>query len=129
MIKDKRKRLDRRGWRTGTVDEFLDLSSDESAYIELKLDLGDALRGQRLRGGETQSWLANRLETSQSRMARMEAGDPSVSLDLLIRALLTMGLSRKDLAQIIGSGQTAAHSTAPTAKVGRTASAAGQQRR
>ena len=31
----------------------------------------------------------------------MEAGDPFVSFDLIIRALLTMGLSREDLAMDI----------------------------
>ena len=39
--------------------------------------------------------------SSQSRIAKIESGDPSVSLDLIIRALLTSGATRQELAQVI----------------------------
>ena len=50
-----------------------------------------------------QAELASRINSSQSRVAKMEAGDPSVSLDLLIRSLLALGASRRDLARAISS--------------------------
>jgi hypothetical protein len=41
------------------------------------------------------------LASSQSRVAKMEKGDPSVSIDLLIRSLFNLGMSKKYLAQIL----------------------------
>jgi predicted transcriptional regulator len=51
----------------------------------------------------TQVALAKALQSSQSRVAKMEAGDPTVSLDLLVRSLLALGASNRDLAAIIAS--------------------------
>jgi len=104
MRQNKRNRLERKGWRVGTVDEFLELGPAESAYVELRVDLGEALRARRLELGMTQVQLADQLGSSQSRVAKAEAGDPSVSLDLQIRALLETGLSRDSLAEIFSSG-------------------------
>lgn len=97
----KRKRLEAKGWTVGTVQEFLNLSPEEVAYIELKLELADRLREQRRRRRMTQREAARIIKSSQSRIAKMEAGDPSVSLDLLIRSLLSLGASCRDLGRII----------------------------
>ena len=88
MREDKRKRLEAKGWKVGGTKEFLDLSAEEAAYIDLKLKLADGLRARRRRRRLTQVELARRVRSSQSRVAKMEAGDPSVTLDLLIRSLL-----------------------------------------
>ena len=100
MMKNKtRQRLERKGWRVGDASQFLELSEEEVAYIELKLALSDALRARRREQGLTQVELAKRLGSSQSRVAKMEAGDPTVSIDLLIRSLLALGSSKKALAR------------------------------
>jgi DNA-binding XRE family transcriptional regulator len=99
----KRRRLEGRGWKIGTTQEFLRLSDGEAAYIELKVRLATDLRERRRRRSLTQADLAKRLRSSQSRIAKMEAGDPSVSLDLLIRSLLMLGASRGDLSRIISA--------------------------
>jgi len=101
MNKTKRHKLEAKGWKVGTVDEFLDLKPEESAYIELKLKLSDGLSQRRKEQDLTQIQLAKRLHSSQSRIAKMEAGDPSVSLDLLVKSLLALGSSPTDLAQLI----------------------------
>ena len=101
MRKAKQTRLEKKGWRVGSVDEFLDLSPEESAYIELKLRLGESLRKRRVRRKMTQVDLAKRIRSSQSRVAKMENGDPSVSLDLLIRSLLALGASNRDLGRLV----------------------------
>jgi len=101
MRKTKRKRLEAKGWKIGGVDEFLGLTPEESAYIELKLKLADNLRKRRERRKLTQVELAKMVRSSQSRVAKMEAGDPSVSLDLLIRSLLALGASNRELARMI----------------------------
>lgn len=101
MKKDKKTRLERAGWRVGTVREFLGLSKAEEALVELKLTLSRGLKERRARRKLTQAELARLLKSSQSRVAKMEAGDPSVSLDLLIRSLLAMGATQKELAQVI----------------------------
>jgi DNA-binding XRE family transcriptional regulator len=101
MDKRKKARLARRGWKTGTVEEFLDLSAEESAYIEMKLALSEKLREKRTRRKLTQAELARAICSSQSRVAKMEAGDPTVSLDLLVKSLLALGVSRKELGRAI----------------------------
>lgn len=106
MREEKRRRLEARGWKVGTAQEFLRLSAEEAAYIELKVRLAMGLREWRRRRDLTQADLAKRLQSSQSRIAKMEAGDPSVSLDLLIRSLLTLGASRRELTRIISARST-----------------------
>jgi ribosome-binding protein aMBF1 (putative translation factor) len=97
MKPEKKKRLEAAGWKVGTVSEFLGLTDEEGALIELKLDLAKAVRTERMRRQMTQETLGASLGSSQSRVAKMEAGDPSVSIDLLVRALLKMGVTRRDL--------------------------------
>ncbi|HZE88409.1 MAG TPA: helix-turn-helix domain-containing protein [Verrucomicrobiae bacterium] len=101
MEKTKRKRLERKGFRVGTTKEFLGLSSDEATYVELKLALSRKLADLRRRHNLTQVQAARILQSSQSRVAKMEAGDPSVSLDLLVRSLLALGLTKETLARTI----------------------------
>jgi ribosome-binding protein aMBF1 (putative translation factor) len=100
---EKQKRLEAKGWKFGTAQEFLGLSGEEAAYIELKMRLATSLRNRRQRRGLGQADLAKLLGSSQSRVAKMEAGDPSVSLDLLIRSLLALGTSRLELSRIIST--------------------------
>ena len=103
MRDEKKKRLAAKGWTVGTTKEFLRLTPEEGTFIELRLRLAEALREQRTRRRITQVGLARMLRSSQSRVAKMESGDPTVTLDLLIRSLLAMGASRKDIARVIGS--------------------------
>jgi predicted transcriptional regulator len=101
MRDSKRKRLQSMGWKVGSTEEFLDLSDEEIAYIELRLKLAEGLKARRLGQGLTQVQLAKALRSSQSRVAKMESGDPTVSLDLLVRSLLALGTTNRQLAQII----------------------------
>jgi transcriptional regulator with XRE-family HTH domain len=96
-----RKRLELAGWRVGSADDFLGLSAVESALVEVKLALSGALRKRRATLRLSQRDLADRLSSSQSRVAKMEAADPDVSIDLLLRALLATGASRRDLGRMI----------------------------
>jgi ribosome-binding protein aMBF1 (putative translation factor) len=107
MLKDKKKRLEAKGWKIGTAKDFLGLSEEESAYIELKIRLAEALRQRRRAKGLSQVDLADKLQSSQSRIAKMEAGDSSVSLDLLIRSLITLGASDRELSKIIATPRAA----------------------
>ena len=97
MKAEKRRRLEAAGWKETTVQEFLNLSEADVQYIEMKLALSRLLRLVRERRRLTQTKAAALLKTSQSRLARMEAGDPSVSLDLLVRGLFALGASPRDL--------------------------------
>ena len=101
MSAARRKRLEAAGWKVGSVREFLGLSDEESALVEIKLALSRGLRGRRERLRLTQAALARRIRSSQSRVAKMEGGDPSVSIDLLVRSLLALGASSRDLARTI----------------------------
>lgn len=103
MDQKKKQRLEAKGWRVGSAEEFLELTPEEAVYVELKLALSEHLKQRRQQKKLTQVELATLLKSSQSRVAKMEAGDPSVSLDLLIRSLLALGATKKDLAKIIAT--------------------------
>lgn len=104
MDESKRKRLEEAGWKVGSVQEFLGLSDEEAIFVELKLALSESLRERRAAQGITQAELARRIGSSQSRVAKMEAGDRSVALDLLVRGLLATGATRQDIAAYISRG-------------------------
>jgi len=103
MDKQKRKRLEASGWTVGDASDFLDLTPVEAELVELKIKLALFAREQRKISNLSQDALANLMGSSQSRIAKIESGDPSVSLDLIFRALLTSGVTRQELAQIIMS--------------------------
>jgi hypothetical protein len=106
MKKSKRARLEAAGWTVGTVKEFLGLSEADAVLIEMKLALSRSLRARRKQHRLSQVELARRLQSSQSRVAKMEAGDPSVSMELLVSSLLLLGASSADLAKAIrGEGR------------------------
>jgi len=100
-----KRKLKSAGWTFGTVREFLRLSKEDEAFVELKVALARALRRQRESKGLTQSQVAVLVGSSQPRVAFMEANDPSVSLDLLVRTLLGMGVTLKELAGLIRSAR------------------------
>ena len=101
MDAKKRKRLEAAGFAVGSAAEFLELSPTEAALVDMRLALSAALRERRTAAGLTQAALARRVGSSQSRVAKMEAGDPSVSLDLLVRALLAAGANRRQVGQAV----------------------------
>ena len=105
MKHSKQTKLEAAGWAVGSVKEFLGLSDAEAALIEMKLGLSRSLRERRLKCGLSQVQLAERLRSSQSRVAKMEAGDPSVSMDLLVSSLLLLGATSVDLAKAIRGGE------------------------
>lgn len=97
MNKIKHKKLEAAGWRVGSAKNFLNLSNEEMDFIDLKIQLAKDLQKKRQEKKLTQIELAQLLKSSQSRVAKMEAGDPSVSMDLLIRSLLALGTSKKSV--------------------------------
>jgi predicted XRE-type DNA-binding protein len=101
MDKAKRARLESSGWRIGDAVTFLALTPEEAAFVELKLALATFLRDLRRSRGWTQAAVADLLGSSQSRVAKMEASDPTVSLDLLVRSLLSLGATREELGRVI----------------------------
>ena len=103
MKTTKRKALVRAGWRVGSADEFLGLKREETALLNMRLSLAGELRGRRTRMGLSQTELAVRLGSSQSRVAKMEAGEGDVSLDLLVRAMLATGAKPREVGHAIAA--------------------------
>jgi len=108
MDAKKRKRLEAAGWKTGSAADFLELTAEEAALVEMRLAVSGALRVRRQRQGVTQAALAKKLHSSQSRVAKMEAADPSISLDLLLRAFFATGATKRDLARVLIARRRAA---------------------
>jgi Predicted transcriptional regulator with C-terminal CBS domains len=104
MDDGKRKRLESAGFKVGTVEEFLSLSPAESAVVEARLALSKALKRRRQAQGISQAGLARKMRSSQSRVAKIEAGDSSVSLDLMARAFFETGASLQELADALAAG-------------------------
>ena len=103
MSNAKLKRLKAAGWNTGSAKDFLQLSDEEAMLVELKLSLTDAVRQSRQKHGLSQIDLAQRVKSSQSRVAKLEAGDPTVSLDLIVRAFFATGGTRLELQRAVGA--------------------------
>jgi DNA-binding transcriptional regulator YiaG len=101
MDKQKQRKLEAKGWRVGSAADFLGLSSEEAALVEMKLRLSQALRARRQTLHLSQVAVAKRLGSSQSRVAKMEAGDRSVSIDLLMKALVTLGATPADVGKAL----------------------------
>jgi predicted XRE-type DNA-binding protein len=101
MDKRKRAKLRAAGWTVGTPREFLRLSDEEAAFVEFKLALSKTLQALRTAQELSQVDVAKRLRSSQSRVAKMEASDPSVSVDLLVKSLFRLGAQPGDIAKAI----------------------------
>lgn len=101
MDRAERKRHEDAGWQVGSVADFLGLTPAESLYIELRLLLADALKARRQAAKLTQKAFAKAMKSSQSRIAKAEANDPSVSLDLLVRSLIALGVSLVELGRLL----------------------------
>ena len=103
MRKEKKERLEKRGWKVGSANDFLGLTPEESKYLDLKFSLSKNLRTLRNEQHMTQQQLARLIHSSQSRVAKMEIGDPTVSLDLIIRSLIALGATNQELVNAISS--------------------------
>jgi transcriptional regulator with XRE-family HTH domain len=105
MDKKKIERLKEHGWKVGDAADFLGLSKEEEAYIELKTLLAEYLQEKRSEKQLTQSQVATLIKSSQSRVAKMEKNDPTVSLDLMVRSLFALGTSKQEIARAISVKQ------------------------
>ena len=103
MSPERLKRLRTAGWQAGTPREFLKMTDEEAALVEIKLALTDAVRQTRIKRKLSQTGLAQRIKSSQSRVAKIEAGDASVSLDLIVRALFAVGATRQEVQKTFAS--------------------------
>ena len=101
MKESKRKSLEAAGWAVGSTDQFLGLSPVESLIVDLRLALGQALKKRRAKLHISQTKLAGMIKSSQSRVAKMEAADPEVSFELLLRGLFATGATRRDVAIVL----------------------------
>lgn len=103
MNAEKRERLEAAGFRVSTVADFLGLTPEQSELIEIRLALTNAFKRQREASGLSHSQLAEKIGSSQSRVAKMEVGDPHASLDLMVKALVASGMTRAELAAVLAA--------------------------
>ena len=97
MKTDKLGRLQTAGWKVDSAEDFLQLNDEEARLVALKLSLISAVKESRIKRKLSQIDLAQRMKSSQSRIAKIKAGDPSVSLDLIVRALIASGATTRDI--------------------------------
>ena len=101
MKKDKIKNLEKKGWKVGNVSGFLNLSREEEEYIEMKLALSNYFQALRKKKNLTQVQVAARIKSSQSRVAKIERAESSVSLDLIVRSIIALGSSKKEIGKVM----------------------------
>lgn len=101
MQSAKKKKLEAAGWRIGNAEDFLELSHEEKILVDMRMALTHALKERRKKKHLTQEMLAELIQSSQSRVAKMEAGDAGVTLDLIIKSLVALGASQKEVARVI----------------------------
>lgn len=105
MKTEKKNRLEKAGFRVGSATELLKLTPEEATFVAMRLALAGAVRERRANQGFSQSELARRLGSSQSRVAKIEAGESNVSFDLLVRAMLATGAKPREVGQAIAAGK------------------------
>jgi DNA-binding XRE family transcriptional regulator len=101
MKKVKSRKLEKQGWKVGTVSDFLNLSRKEEEYIEMKLALSNYFPELRRKKHLTQVQVAEKIKSSQSRVAKIERAESSVSLDLIVRSIIALGSSKKEIEKVI----------------------------
>ena len=101
MDKKRKQQLEEKGFRVGSAVDFLELTPEEEAYIDIRLDISNMVQSQRGKRGWTQDQLARAIGSSQSRIAKLEGGDPGISMDLMIKALLRLGTSKKQIGKLL----------------------------
>lgn len=99
----KKNRLEADGWKVGSTEEFLGLAPEEAALVSIRVALAGRLRDRRRKLGLSQVELARKLGSSQSRVAKMEAAEPDVSLDLLVRAMLATGAKPSEVGRALAA--------------------------
>jgi len=107
MNTSKKKKLESAGWKIGSASEFLDLTDAEATLVNIKLALATEVRALRQSRKLTQNEFARRIGSSQSRVAKLEAADHSVSMELLVKSLATLGASRAQIGKIVGTKKAA----------------------
>lgn len=117
MNASKRKKLEAAGWSVGTTADFLELTEAEETVVEMRLALASALRTRRIESHLTQSELAKRIGSSQSRVGKMEAAAPDVSLELLVKSLVSLGVTRSEIGKMIAARPHGKASTASLEKI------------
>ena len=101
MDKKRKQQLEEKGFRVGSAADFLELTPEEETYIDIRLDISNMVKSQRAKRGWTQEQLARAIGSSQSRIAKLEGGDPGISMDLMIKALLRLGTSKKQIGKLL----------------------------
>lgn len=101
MDKAKREKLEAAGFKIGSVQDFLGLSEEDMEYVEMKVALAAALKKQRTALRISQNVAAKRLHSSQSRIAKMEGADKSVTVDLILKSIFGLGGTRATVAAAI----------------------------
>jgi transcriptional regulator with XRE-family HTH domain len=126
MHKAKREAIEAAGHYVGDIEDFLGLSDVERKEVALRIDLARAVRRRREGSQLTQAQLARRMKSSQSRVAKIEAGASGVTLDLMIHGLFAAGGEISDLIGKVGqsaattiSGHKAGARAAAATKAGR----------
>lgn len=101
--RQERLELEEAGFRVGTVAGFFGLTPEEDEFVEIKVTLSRALKRRRSKSDLSQTQLTEKVGSSQSRVANIEAGGPHVSLDLLVKALVASGTTRSELADVLAA--------------------------
>lgn len=112
MDKDKRQALENAGFQVGDAGDFLGLTAQERRMVELRSAVSRAVRDRRRVQKLTQRQVADRMKSSQSRVAKIEAASPDVSLDLMFSGLFALGGVVGDLES--GHAKVKAPRTRPT---------------
>lgn len=101
MDRAKKESLEKKGWKVGDIDEYLGLTPAEMVIVEMKAGLAEALAKKRKKSGLTQIEASAKAKTSQSRFAKAEHSDSSVSLELMIKLFFSLGADKKELFKVL----------------------------
>jgi transcriptional regulator with XRE-family HTH domain len=92
MDPQKRKALETAGYRFTDAATFVGMTAEERNLLHARLELAKAVRRRREAQHLTQKQLAERIGSSQPRVAMLERAAPDVTFDLILKALAAVGV-------------------------------------
>lgn len=100
MDAERKKKLEAAGWKFGDYADFLGMTPEEKAVVEIRLAATREMERLRAENPISQEELARRMGTKQPNVSKLFKNPGKATLDTLFRALLALGSTPKKIASL-----------------------------
>ena len=100
MDAERKKKREAADWKFGDYADFLDMTPEEKAVVEIRLAATREMERLRAENPISQEELARRMGTKQPNVSKLFKNPGKATLDTLFRALLALGSTPKKIAAL-----------------------------